>query len=152
MTKEAKLEILKLIIYGTEKALWNAMGKASLAFTPIIGENICEKVQSELGEKIENIDTKEIAKRIGEIYTKELQISKEFKINEKEHLFEMNVRDCFLIDVEKKLIEDKITPFICPFLNAVAYILRMKKNMKSRIKEIAVDVETKSCKLAFELF
>ncbi len=146
-----ELKLLKTILYGVEKALWDALGKGSLAFTPFIGEKIYEEVGQQFGKRIENSSLQELLEEIGRFYTEKTGFSKSFRTEITDSRYTLYVEGCQLMDVEKKLIEDGVTPFICPLMNSVAYLVRKKLGVKSRITEINVDPERAVCKLSFEV-
>ncbi len=145
------MKVLKAIIYGVEKALWDALGRGSLAFTPFIGENICEEMSNIFGKNIESSSLDELLEEMGHFYVEKLGFSESFDVKRGDSEFSIEVKGCSLLDVEERLIKDGVTPFICPLMNSVAYIVRKKLGVKSRIKSINVDPENRTCRLSFEI-
>ncbi len=148
---EQRTKLLKIILYGVEKALWDALGKSSLAFAPFIGETIYEEMQDVLGKNIETSSLDELLEAAGSFYVDKLGFSESFNVEKGDGFFSLEVRGCSLLDVEKKLLDNGVTPFICPLMNSVAYLVRKKMGVKSKIKEINVDPEKGVCKLSFEI-
>ncbi len=144
-------KLLKIIIYGVEKALWSALGRGSLAFTPFIGESIFEEMNSLFGKNIESASLGELLEEVGRFYVEKLGFSKGFSVKRGDGEFAVEVKGCSLLDVEEKLIRDGVTPFICPLMNSVAYLVRRKLGVKSRIKSINVDPGRGTCRLSFEI-
>ncbi len=150
MGGEVETQILKTIIYGVEKALWEGMGEACLAFTPLIGESICEEMRGRARVDFSKASVEEIVAEIGRLM-REHGVSEKFDITVSGNEIAIDVKGCTLLDVERRLIRNGIRPFICPFLNATAYVLRKRLGLKSRIKRIDVYVDKGVCRLEFTL-
>ncbi|HDI42183.1 MAG TPA: hypothetical protein ENF62_00180 [Candidatus Bathyarchaeota archaeon] len=150
---ERGLESLKIIIYGLEKALWKLLGKACLAGVAIIGEGIYEQLSqiAKVDVSSTEVSEEDALNEIGRVFVDEMKISTKFNAYRSGDTINIEVENCILWDVEEKLIKDGIEPFICPYMNLTAYIMRKRLNKKTMIDEIKVDPETAKCSLKFRI-
>jgi hypothetical protein len=78
-------------------------------------------------------------------------VAKGFSSSIEGEIVNMEVEDCYFFSAEERLLREQIKPFICPFMNAAAYAMRRNLNVKSKIDEIYVDLQSKKCTLRFQM-
>ena len=144
---------LKIIIYGLEKALWRMLGKSCLAASTAIGEEIFEELEEEFKFDVSSLEfsEEEALREVGRLLVESLNIASKFDVRKKNDVVSIDVENCFLMDVENRLIVSGIKPFLCPFLNLTAYILRRRLKKMSKIETIEANPETKKCRLKFKM-
>lgn len=148
---EGGVRTLKVIIYGLERALWKLLGESCLAACTLIGEGIYDELNEVASVDVSSVSEEEALKEIGRVLVDEMGVSKKFEISRSGDTISIEVEDCILMDVEDKLIRDGIKPFVCPYMNLTAYIMRKRLKMKTKITGIEVDPENRQCHLKFEM-
>ena len=150
---ERGVHTLKIIIYGLERALWKLLGESCLAACTLIGEGIYDELNEVARVDISSagVSEEEALKEIGRVLVDEMGVSKRFEISRSGDTISIEVEDCILMDVEDELIRDGIKPFVCPYMNLTAYIMRKRLKMKTKITGIEVDPENRQCHLKFEM-
>lgn len=143
-----KENFLEVVLYGVERALWDALGKSSLAFTPRIGESLCEELEIKACE--ENFESIKEAVAAGGGALKELGILEDIHVQVDESQIRFRVKGCMLLPIEKRLQKEGIEPFICPIMNAAVYMLRKRLGVRAKLSDINVDVGRKTCEIVFE--
>jgi len=144
---------LEIIIYGLEKALWRMLGECCFVVSPTRGEEIVEELSEEIKFDVSNtgFSEEEALKEVGRLLVESLNIASKFDVRKKNDVVSIDVENCFLMDVENRLIVSGIKPFLCPFLNLTAYILRRRLKKMSKIETIEANPETKKCRLKFKM-
>ena len=138
------------IIYGLEKGLWDLMGEGCLAVASLIGEGMIEQMGRLAKIDIYSIGEEEAFKEIDRVLVEDMDIARSFSISRDKDIITIEVEGCTLLEVQKDLIQQGIKPFICPFMNLVACIIRKRGNSLTKIEDINVDIENKKCVLKFK--
>ena len=138
------------IVYSLEKAFWDLLGDGAKATVSIIGEELYERLKSSTNIDLENVDEEEALKEISRILTEDMEIAKSVKINREGSKFIMLVDNCMMLEVQRHLMKNGIEPFLCPFLNLIAYITRRRGANSTSLGEIHVDIEKSMCLLTFD--
>ncbi len=144
LTKE---EILVGLIGALEKTLWKVLGDKALATVSVIGETFYDAL---VKRGLMEMEESQALDTISKFLTDELNVAESVSIKRDGTTISMEVKRCILLDAEKELINEGVKPFICPFMNLTAYVLRKRDKSLTRVKEINVDVESEICHLEFE--
>jgi len=153
MEMERGVRTLKINIYGLETALWKLLSECCPSACTLIGEGIYDELNEVARVDISSagVSEEEALKEIGRVLVDEMGVSKRFEISRSGDTISIEVEDCILMDVEDELIRDGIKPFVCPYMNLTAYIMRKRLKMKTKISGIEVDPENRQCHLKFEM-
>ncbi|NPA06395.1 MAG: hypothetical protein GXO54_03220 [Chloroflexi bacterium] len=143
-------QLVTILLYGLEKGLWDMLGEASFAVTNTVGREML-RVMQEAGLQLDQEDPGELVAEIGRRFVADMAIAESFDIEKENSTVALRVHKCLLMDVEKKLLDQGIKPFMCPFLNIAMAALRERTGGATTITQFDVNPETHRCLLRFQL-
>ena len=153
MTEEQRKmwdQLVMLIIYGLEKGVWDMLAEASLAMTNTVGVEML-RFMEEKGLTVEGKTPAELMKEVGERFVSDMGIADAFDITKEDSSVGLQVQGCVLMEVEARLVEQGIKPFMCPFLNIAMAALRKQTGGATSITQFDVDPKQHRCLLKFRL-
>ncbi len=142
-------DVLIKLVSALEKTLWKVLGDKAIATASVIGETFYDSlVKKGLMEMEEKLALETISKFLVE----DLNVAESVSIRRDGREINMEVKGCILLNVEEELLNEGIKPFICPFMNLTAYVLRKRDKTLTRIMDIDVNPDQRTCHLRFEEF
>lgn len=153
MTKEQREmwdKLVMLLLYGLEKGLWNLLGEASLSMTSTVGTEMLQFLE-EKGLKVEGADPGQLVAEVGRRFVEDMGIADAFDIHKENESVALQVHGCVLMEVEARLVEQGIKPFMCPFLNIAMAALRKRTGGATTITQFDVDPKAHQCLLRFRI-
>ncbi len=147
--KENKLRLTRLALTGLAKGVWDFVGETAFALTPVIGEDILQILEKEMGLEIHGEKPEDVLNEISRLFVDEFGCAESIDVNiENENTIKVQVNSCIDRDETKKLKDEGVPkPFICPIMNACLAAL---KRMDIRVHS---DIETSpegNCLISYE--
>ncbi|MHA1721902.1 MAG: hypothetical protein ACTSXW_02390 [Candidatus Baldrarchaeia archaeon] len=150
-SEEVATRINNLIIYGLQKALWDALGEGAIAATALIGKELLEIMENDMGLKISGEQAQDMLNNIADLLTNNFKMADDVKIDQEgENRVIVNIKNCMSLPVEQRLTSAGIKPFVCPFANIATAAMRKLLNKKTRITSLEISGD--SCKIVFETY
>jgi len=143
------VRFLNIIIYGLEKAIWDMLGESSLAATSQIGKSMLTIMKKELALKVEGEKEQDVLDGITKRLVEDFKIADAVSIKKEGNIVSLEIKNCLMLPVEKRLINKGVKPFVCPFTNIARAAMEELLNKITGIKEINVGDDT--CKIQFEI-
>ena len=143
------VRFLNIIIFGLEKAIWDLLGESSLAATTQIGKSMLTIMKKELALKVEGEDAQTVLDGITKRLVEDFKMADAVDIKKEGNIVSLEIKNCLMLPVEKKLINRGVKPFMCPFTNIARAAMEELLNKVTGIKEINVGDD--SCKIQFEI-
>jgi len=149
-SEETATRINNLIIYGLQKALWDALGEGAIAVTALIGKELLEIMENDMGLKVSGEQAQDMLNNIANLLTNEFKMADNVQIEEEGDSIAVNIKGCMSLPVEQRLTAAGIKPFVCPFANIATAAMRKLLNKKTRIKSLEISED--QCKIVFETY
>ncbi len=148
MSELSRESALLEIIYSLEKAFWELLGAGAKATVSIVGEELYERLKSLSNVDLEGVSEEEALREISRVLTEDMGVAKSVDISRDGSKFTAVINNCVMLDVERQLIGNNIKPFLCPFLNLIAYVVRSRGSKSTSLGDIRVEGD--KCYLSFE--
>ncbi len=142
-------EVLIKLISALEKTLWKVLGDKAIVTASVIGESFYDSLVKKGLMEMEEGPALEV---ISKFLTEDLKVAESVSIRRDGKEINMEVKGCILLKAEEELIKEGVKPFICPFMNLTAYVMRKRDKTLTRIKDIDVNLDQRVCHLKFEEF
>ncbi len=150
-SEEVATRINNLIIYGLQKALWDALGEGAIAATALIGKELLEIMENDMGLKISGEQAQDMLNNIAGLLTNEFRMADSVQIEQQgDNKVVVNIKGCMSLPVEERLTAAGIKPFVCPFANIATAAMRKLLNVKTRITSL--EISGNQCKITFETY
>lgn len=150
-SEETATRVNNLIIYGLQKALWDALGEGAIAATALIGKELLEIMENEMGLKVSGEQAQDMLNNIANLLINEFKMADDVQIEEKgDSNVVVNIKGCMSLPVERRLTVAGIKPFICPFANIATAAMRKLLSKKTRITSLEISGD--QCKIVFETY
>lgn len=146
MSRQVDVLAVESILYGVYKATYNVIGESSASLMRKIAPetfNMFEK----LGFDFSGIDNLEgIEMKFSETF-KKLGMCDNITLSQKEDLLTVEINNCAFTPLTKRLIDENIPLFACPFAAITIAIAERNLKKKARLKSIkhSDEGEGKAC-------
>ncbi len=140
-------EFARAVMFGYTKVLYSWLGIGMRSMCNHVGVDfIVPHLKFPVKKKEEMLDS------IAEMLVKEYKVceSAEIKIDEKEGVLEVSVRNCCLLPLEKRIMEElKLTQFVvCPLVNAISEAM---SRAGEEVEKRSYKIEGEKCQHVFGL-
>ncbi|MHA1595856.1 MAG: hypothetical protein ACTSXJ_04230 [Candidatus Baldrarchaeia archaeon] len=143
--------INNIIIYGLQKALWEALGEGAIAATALIGKELLDILENELGLKVSGEDPQTMLNNLSKLLVDEWKIAESVEMTQEgDSRVIVKIKGCMSLPVEEQLTSAGIKPFVCPFTNIATAAMRKLLGAKTRVTSLEVSGDT--CKIVFEIY
>ena len=119
------------LYYGINKGIGEVMGSGGMVLSRVTSKAMLEFLR-EKGILHENMSDDEVK----ELFVKVLGLSEDLEIQEDEMEVSFVVVKPTLVDFLKKVTEENIKPYICPFIHILAKVYENGKDYKLMLEDI----------------
>ncbi len=141
------IEFAKAVIFGYTKVLYHWLGIGMRSMCNHVGVDfIVPHLKFPVDRKEEMLDS------IAEMLVKEYKVceSAQIKIDEEESVLDITIKNCCLLPLEKKIMEElKLTKFVvCPLVNAISEAM---SRAGAEVEKRSYKIEGEKCQHVFGL-
>ncbi len=119
------------LYYGINKGIGEVMGSGGMVLSRVTSKAMLEFLR-EKGILHENMSDDEVK----ELFVKVLGLSEDLEIQEDEMEVSFVVVKPTLVDFLKKVTEENIKPYICPFIHILAKVYENGKDYKLMLEDV----------------
>ena len=135
MSRQIDVLAVESILYGIYKATYNVMGDSSASLMRKMAPEILNMFEK-LGFDFSGTDNLEgIATKFSETF-KKLGLCDSITLSQKEELLTVEIQNCAFTALTKRLMDENIPLFACPFAALAIAITERNLNRKARLKTI----------------
>jgi len=118
--KKQLVKVFSLIIEGLAKGIYDLLGESSFALMRIVGKDILEIMQKEMGFEIEGEESSEVLTELLRIWVDEIGFFEEAKVKEIDNGWEIVGSHCKGWNLTQKILATGVSePFTCPVMNSM---------------------------------
>lgn len=144
MSRQVDVLAVESILYGVYKATYNVMGDSSASLMRKIAPEILNMFEK-LGFDFSDTDNLEgIEMKISETL-KKLGMCDKIALSQKEDLLTIEIHNCAFTPLTKRLMDENIPLFACPFAALTIAIAERNLKKKARLKTIDHPGDDKAC-------
>jgi hypothetical protein len=144
MIRQVDVLAVESILYGVYKATFNVMGDSSASLMRTMAPEILNMFEK-LGFDFSGTDNIEsIEMKFSETF-KKLGMCDKIALSEKEDLLTVEIHNCAFTSLTKRLMDENIPLFACPFAALTIAVTERNLKKKTRLKTIDHPSEDKAC-------
>jgi hypothetical protein len=134
--KRNQYRLMSMALTGLSTGVWNTLGDSAFAFSGLMGKQILNVMENEMGLEIAGESPEDVIAEIGRIFVDEFGFAAQITVeNDADNHFELKVHNCINRKYTDELMAAGVEkPFICPILNASqAALRRMGYKMRENV-------------------